>query len=274
MTILAVVKTGTDLIVAADSKVTTSGLGGIESTTGKPIWLEQTYDFGTKIAFSKGNMWTVAIAGQGAFNDVQISDVVGQFISGRFSSRSEQEEDLYNLVNKLGKIRNSKFKELNLHEDLWPITTLLFFSSDPEGRGVNAWTVVYSSGNPNVGNILQHPGVYIDGSGEHVLTLLYGYCFRAAREIAVALEIPEDNISLAFREKFLPPVSKLNVAIMPIQDAMDFAAFLVKVQIQMERFLPGIPRCGGPIDLAVVRGLPKYEILWYPGKELRHPDSI
>lgn len=58
---------------------------------------------------------------------------------------------------------------------------------------------------------------------------------------------------------------------MPIQDAMDLAYFLADVQIEMDRFLPGAPVCGGPIDLMVLQGLPYRDIKAFPGKSLEHP---
>lgn len=273
MTILVAVKTGTDLVIAADSKVTTSGIGG-KDPSGNPILLEQTYDFGTKIAFSRGNFWTAAIAGQGSFGDVQILDIVGEYRSEGFGTRSEQDLDLTKLVGSMTEIRNSKF--ITYPEGSWPFTELFIFSSDPEGRSVRAWDVIYgpSLSPPRVNEILQLSGVYFAGSYKEVFTLLYGYNSETTQEIAAALEIPEVSINAALQDKFFPPIRKLNVLVMPLQDAIELANFLAKVQIQMERFLPGAARCGGPIDIAIVRGLPKHEVIWYPGKEIRHPGSI
>lgn len=273
MTIIAAVKTGTDLIVAADSKITTSGWVG-KDHTGKPIWQEQTYDYGTKIAFSQGNFWTTAIAGQGSFGEHQISDIVSQYTSVFFTSRSDQEIDLNKLVNKLKSIRNTAYQEYQMPKESWPYTNILFFSSDPEGRGVRAWSVDLISEESRVKEILPYPRVYLAGSCEHSLTLLYNYNYNALKEVAATLELPINNLETALIEKYLPPVERLNYSVMPMQDAIDFTTFLVKVQINMERFKPGTPKCGGAIDIAVVRGLPKHEIFWFPGKELKHSIMI
>ena len=69
----------------------------------------------------------------------------------------------------------------------------------------------------------------------------------------------------------LKPRDQLSIAVMPVQDAMDLAVFLASVQIQMERFLPGDSLCGGPIDVMVLKTAPVQEILWFPGKDLKHP---
>ena len=71
--------------------------------------------------------------------------------------------------------------------------------------------------------------------------------------------------------KVLRPVDKLSLWSMPIQDAVELAVFLAKVQVEMDRFLPGTPACGGPIDVMVLRMVPNRDILIFPGKTLHHP---
>jgi len=69
----------------------------------------------------------------------------------------------------------------------------------------------------------------------------------------------------------LRPLDKLSLWSIPIQDAIDLAVFLAKVQVEMDRFLPGQPACGGPIDVMILRTVPDRVILSFPGKTLRHP---
>jgi hypothetical protein len=72
-------------------------------------------------------------------------------------------------------------------------------------------------------------------------------------------------------KSWLPPVNQINASGMPLQDAIDLAVFLASVQIEMERYLPGTPLCGGAIDVIVVHGRPRWAVEWFPGKETRHP---
>lgn len=269
MTIIAAVRTGTDLIVAADSKVTTQGSIG-KDIHGNHIWQEQVYDYGTKIAVSIANIWTVAIVGQGAFGDNQVSDIVSNYVTEYPKSRHNQDTDMYKLIDVLKTIRITEYQKFKMPKETWPYTRLLLFSSDPEGRGVRAWVVDFFKDEVQINEILQYPGVYLAGSCEHSFTLLYNYNYTAINEVAATLEIPRSDLESALKEKYFPPVARINYSVMPIQDAIDFTAFLVKVQINMERFNPGTPKCGGAIDIAVVKGLPKHEILWFPGKELKH----
>jgi hypothetical protein len=69
----------------------------------------------------------------------------------------------------------------------------------------------------------------------------------------------------------LGPIDQLNLQTMPLQDAIDLAVFLAEVQIEMDRFLPGSPVCGGPVDVMVLRMVPTPEILTFSGKALHHP---
>lgn len=274
MTILAAVKTGTDLVISSDSKITTLGLGGFNND-GSPIWLEQTYDYGTKIAFSQGNYWTTAVAGQVSFGDIKVVDIIEEYRQPvDFNSRIDQEKDLDNLINKINYARCSKYTEYKYPKEFWPYTELLFFSSDLEGRGVRAWHVGFQSDIPKVTGVLERPNIYLSGSCQNALTLLYDYNFRFLDEVSASLSIPPEEVDSVLRKKYIPPIVRFNLEAMPIQDAIDLAVFLVKVQILMERFLPGTPKCGGPIDLAVVHGRPKHTVSWFPGKKLIHPELI
>jgi len=86
------------------------------------------------------------------------------------------------------------------------------------------------------------------------------------------LGISEADFAAAWqRVKVLRPIDKLSLGSMPIQDAIDLAVFMATTQVQMDRFLPGTPACGGPIDVMVLRTAPYAEILSFPGKVLHHP---
>jgi len=54
---------------------------------------------------------------------------------------------------------------------------------------------------------------------------------------------------------------------MPLQDAVDFAEFVLNMTIGASRFEVGSPVCGGPIDLAIIR--PDVGFKWYKQKSLQ-----
>lgn len=71
----------------------------------------------------------------------------------------------------------------------------------------------------------------------------------------------------------LQPVFKINFLAMPLQDAIDFAVYCAKVQVEMDRILPGTPACGGPIDIMTLEMSPNPTIQSYPGKVIHHPEQ-
>ncbi len=274
ITILAAVKTSTDLVLASDSKVSTLGIGGIDEH-GNPIYLNQAYDYATKISFSPRNVWTVGLAGQASIGAIGISDIIQNMLPPDvlvFDSRTQQDEKLSDLVNFIANIRHSYYYEtLTISPNLWSPTTLFIFSSDPEGRSVRGWRVEFVEDRFASTEILCNPSVYLEGSYKHAFSLLYGYSTDIINELSASLDCETDIIFQASNKIPIKPINMINFGPMPLQDAIEFATFLVEVQIQMERFVPGNPVCGGPIDIAIIHGLPMHSVTWFPGKQIHHP---
>jgi hypothetical protein len=65
----------------------------------------------------------------------------------------------------------------------------------------------------------------------------------------------EARLEAFSKMKVFRPIDKLNLWAMPVQDAIDMAVFLATVQVEMDRFLPGTPACGGPIDVMGLRAI-------------------
>ena len=62
MTIAVAVRTGSAVLFAADSKLTTSGIVGFEEN-GDPRGVEQTYDNATKVVHDRSKMVMAMVAG-------------------------------------------------------------------------------------------------------------------------------------------------------------------------------------------------------------------
>lgn len=54
---------------------------------------------------------------------------------------------------------------------------------------------------------------------------------------------------------------------MPVQDAIDFAVFILNTTIGYTTFIPGVASCGGPLQIAVI--LPDQGFVWISKPELR-----
>jgi hypothetical protein len=114
----------------------------------------------------------------------------------------------------------------------------------------------------------------MEGSYDEVFALMYGYEFSVLTGICKELGIEPDRLTEALTKlNVLRSIDKLNLWSMPIQDAIDMAVFLATVQVEMDRFLPGAPACGGPIDVMVLHMAPEPGILSFPGKTLGHPQG-
>jgi hypothetical protein len=160
----------------------------------------------------------------------------------------------------------------------WPVTSVVLavaptYTNEPLG-----WHLFFQAEVPDISRVKNR--VYLEGSYESAFALLYGYRSDVMDELGHALVVEGQPIGTAAIDtalgstKVLRPIDKLNIRSMPVQDAIDFAFFLATSQVQMERFLPGEPYCGGAIDVMVLRSSPKRELLWFPGKKLHHPLGI
>jgi len=95
-------------------------------------------------------------------------------------------------------------------------------------------------------------GVVWNGQTEAVQRLVVGFGTTMAQVLKVNLGVPDNQI--------MPTLNILRDALrieltspaMPIQDAIDFAEFLVDVAAKWSRFSPGSPTVGGPIEVAAI----------------------
>lgn len=106
--------------------------------------------------------------------------------------------------------------------------------------------------------VLIEPGIRLEGSYAEVFTLLYAFNPEIMDEIRQQLGVDDARFKEAQQaRRVLTPIEKLSLWGMPIQDAVDLAVFLASVQVEMDRFLPGTPACGGPIDVMVLQMAPE-----------------
>lgn len=108
-------------------------------------------------------------------------------------------------------------------------------------------------------------GMIWKGQTDVVFRLIKGYDHRI-------------NALSWFKPDFVDALDQLNYVIrfnvLTLQDAIDFATFLIRTTIEMQRFSDGIilspgdvPGTGGPIDVCVIR--PNEGLHWVQRKELR-----
>lgn len=272
MTIAVAIRTESAVIFAADSKLTTRAVAGLEAD-GSPRWVEQTYDYATKVAHDSGRRLMVMVAGHANVGRVAATDFVSRKSFGLFNDAATQDESIRNLVSEMADEKRRFWAESQVPEEQWPGPTLLLASAGPGGLDPRVWRVMLGGSGFSIEVILSYPAIRLEGAYAEAYSLLYGFHPEVLDRIAGQTSVPSQQISQAAIQPqgWLRPIDKLSFWAMPLQDAIDMAVFIATVQVEMDRFLPGTPACGGPIDVMVLRTAPEPGIVTYPGKELHHP---
>lgn len=276
MTIAIALRTNVAIVLAADSKLTTRGIGGLDAN-GNPVWIEQTYDNATKIVQDLHGDAIAVVAGSVGLGSTSIMDYLATSAVPLSTDPANQNTQIETFAEDLANLRAAYWKQSKVPEKQWPSAVILLGVASPSSQEPMAWRILLHGEKPEVLQILQTPLLWLEGSYVNAWSLLYGFhpevISAIGRELKVAGQaIGEDVIYQALQQlTALRPVDQLSLGVMPIQDAIELAVFLATTQVQMERFLPGNPRCGGPIDVVVLKTAPNKDILWFPGKQLRHP---
>jgi hypothetical protein len=272
VTIAVAVRTGSAVVFAADSKVSTRGIAGLDKD-GTPIWVDQTYDNATKVAHDRASGLMVMVAGSANVGQIAATDFVRGWNAPFQATQEEQENQVRDLVATMVAEKRRFWEKQSVAPDTWPGPSIFMASSLKRG-GLRVWSVGLEGEASSITEVLTDPGVRLDGSYVEVFSLLNGFDPHIMREVGRQLGADEARVLEALRNApVLRPADQINFYAMPLQDAMDLAVFLASVQIQMDRFTPGTPACGGPIDLMVLQSVPDPRIDFYPGKTLHHPNS-
>ncbi len=259
---------------AADSKLTTMGLAGFEQD-GSPRWVDQTYDNASKVVHDAGTNLMAMVAGHANIGRVSATDFISRSFFAPYGDIAGQDQGLSEFVNSMVQEKQSYWSDSQVPEGQWPGPTIILASPAP-GRGFpRVWRVNFEGPASQMQEILNNPGLRLEGSYDEAFTLLYGFNPSVLSGVANQIGVEPQRIieAVGHPRGWLWPVEQINFWAMPLQDAIDFAVFVANVQVEMDRFLPGPPACGGPIDVMVLRMTPEPQIVVFPGKELHHPKT-
>ena len=271
MTIAIAVRTGSAVVFAADSKVTTSGIVGIEES-GDPRWVEQTYYNAVKVIHDSSRKFMALVAGDANIGQETAMDFIATKDFGDIETVADQDAKISSIVESMVNTKSEYWKKTKIEPKDWPGPTLLLAAAPSQGNAPRVWRVDLHGESSQIEEILTFPRIWLEGSYNEVFGLLYGYQPNILAEITDQGGIdPEKVAEIKQNLRVLRPIDKISLWSMPIQDAVDLAVFLAKVQVEMDRFLPGQPACGGPIDVMVLRVVPDRAIISFPGKVLHHP---
>jgi hypothetical protein len=274
MTIAVGIRTGSAVVFAADSKVTTRGVIGRDGN-GDPVWVEQTYDNATKVVHDRDAATMAMIAGAANIGQTSAIDFISTLSMGDFRHRptiTEQDAVLKDLVDQMVKQKTDYWSTTSVPPDEWPGPTIMLAACSAGKLLPRVWRIELSGPAADVTEIMKAPSIRLEGAYRDAFRLLHAWDVEVMQSVCQEIGANyDDAMKAVLSSKVLRPLDKLNLYAMPLQDAIDLAYFLATVQVQMDRFLPGTPACGGPIDVMVLRLAPDPGIHVLPGKMLHHP---
>lgn len=270
MTISVAIKTGSAVIFAADSKVTVSAPAGVDSK-GAPLFVSQSYDNAFKIVHDTSQSAMSMFVGAANIGADSAMSFFSRLDLALNTTPEKQNSRISVFTNDVEAERQKYWGPFNLPREKWP-GPITILAAPPSGALTpRVWRLDFSNRSPHA-EILENPGVWLEGSYSQAFTLLYGIEGRTTQMIKEALRLTDEEIATAI-DALAPirPISQINFHTMPLQDAIDFAVLVARTQIDMERFLPGPAVCGGPIDVMTMEMAPSPKIRSFPGKEIHHP---
>jgi hypothetical protein len=275
MTIAVSIQINTAAVFAADSKLTTRGLVGFDDA-GEPLFVNQTYDNATKIVQDHSGVAIAMVAGSGSLGPMGVLDYIASSSVPRDADPDQQEALIKEFAEGMAKLRAGYWHERKVAPDRWPYSVVILALAPTASLSPIVRQILFAGEQPQIVKITNQ--VYLEGSYDSAAAILYGVRTDIIDALGEELKVGGQAVGaeaiyevLRKSKKVMRPIDKLSTAVMPIQDAVDLAVFLATCQVQMERFLPGEPVCGGPIDVMVLKTSPRREVLCFPGKALQHP---
>ena len=124
MTIEVAVRTGSAVVFAADSKITTSGFIGFEEN-GDPRWVEQTYDNATKVVHDRGKILMAMVAGEANIGQEAASDFLMRQGLDQLAYSEDQDSEISHLVDRMVDQKKGYWETTQIPKEDWPGPILL-----------------------------------------------------------------------------------------------------------------------------------------------------
>ncbi len=272
MSICVSVKVGEGLVLAADSTV------AIQGRIGGPAREEQagilkTYDYVKKLSQIKDYPIGTLTWGTALIGARSVESLIKEYEYTLPSLEEEQEKIKERRMR--GEIEDGEHYEYNVHKIAKKLLKHVKkfyeteFASEPVDKRPPLGVLVsgYSSGEffpeqwlinlpksdeleevrPDVDG-KPHFGAYWFGLTDAIIRLHWGRDDKAINILSERFKVQPEEIRQLLGELQYPVVFDG----MPLQDAIDYAVYLVNVVIGRFRFVIGAPLCGGEIDVAVI----------------------
>lgn len=273
MTVVVAVRTGSAAVLAADSKLSTQSFVGVNDD-GTPRWMPQTFDHAVKIVKDHSSTAIAAFAGFSNIGEQNAVDYFARLHANLHLAAEARDPVVKDLAAAMVDERRRASEKYGFAFKEAPQTIALIAAPPVDRAAPRLWKIDLVGEEADVQEILNWPGVWVEGSAGITFALLHGLGGERLEAVRAKLSVEPAVFGEAIKDTHSSSsVAKINFLTMPVQDAMDFALFCARVQVDMERFLPGIPACGGPIDLMTLEMAPDPTIRAFPGKTLHHPQQ-
>jgi len=192
VTIAVAVKTESALVFAADSKVTTSGVAGM-NPDGKPHWVEQTYDNAVKVAHDRNRLLMGMVAGHANLGPLPATDFIRRQSIPLMDSPEGQDQQIGELLTKMATMHERYWAKSPADRKDWPGPTLLLALP------------AHNDAAP------RQRGIWLEGAYFEVYTLLYGHHPAVLTALAQAVGTDVDTVNQKTAALgVLRPIDKLN----------------------------------------------------------------
>lgn len=246
MTIVAAVKSRDGLVIGTDSMTQVTQVDPANPQGGARFL--KAYANATKLFVLKGEI-AVATWGSGNITDRSISGIVRDFEESLVTAPASIEDAANQLARQVGQIYDAAFVGIAL--DQQPILGFLV-GGYSQGQGLaELWEVRFPAGANNtrvncVRSQQQH-GANWRGIELPFTRLHFGFDPRIVGNL-IAAGVAADLATEAVKGFETPVIFDS----MPVQDAIDFAKYILRTTIAFTAFEVGVPTCGEPLQLAVL----------------------
>ena len=188
MTIAVAVRTGTAVVFAADSKLTTQAPAGI-NPDGTPRFETQTYDHAQKIAADLSETSIAVFTGHGNIGGQNVADFFSRVSLELHVEASVQDKKVEQMAAEMAQARREFSEKLGVPPASAPPTILLLAGPPQKAAAPRVWLVTLTGDTFTVREILQDPKVWLEGSVDTALTLLYGFSTTQRGEMATLFPV-------------------------------------------------------------------------------------
>ena len=244
------------IVLAADSRVTL--MAQMQGPNNQPpVLLPSTFDNATKLLKVKGHDYVAAVTyGQGALGALQprtAHSFLPEFERELGTDRLTVEE----FANRLGEFFLRQWSSSNMPANATPDQNMIFLVGGySENEAYGEVYEVFVPSNPVASRRIPVGEFGLVWGGQRSITdrIVQGFDGGAVPAIYKALNIPAHQRTPTVLESALKGALALKIPIqfLPLQDCVDFAIFIIRATILLQKWIVDVRGVGGSVDVATI----------------------